>query len=244
MGWDITYHPFAPDDVRHVYFRGIEEPAYRAQIAVDFGLDEADTIELCDCLEQAARFGPDTPFNKGHGFALAAVAGYLRKYWYLRGSAFSFVLEAHPEFAGYILDWRALTPTPGVAGAFRGAIEENYSCGVFMSPAGLRKLRGDYERNPTLRASMDDIFSHGRLAVFWKAVEHAVEHGLGLVEATDLVVPNPLDLSRTQCISKLRNCEIEGAYLYAQATLEQIREAKQPPPAQPRKGFLARLLGK
>lgn len=253
MGWDITYHAFSPDEVKSVYFRGVQTPDHGRQVAADFNLDETDARELCECFAQAAQFGADTPFSKGHAFAMAAVAGYLRKYWYLRGSAFSFLIDEHPAFSRYTLDWRNLIPTKFVTPDFQGVIIENYCGGVFLGPDGLRQLQADYLSDEVVKAHMDEFFSHGRLAVFWKAVEFAIEHNLGLIEATDLVVPNPLDLSRTQCISNLGNCEIEGAHLYVQAMAEQLREISQSkansPPVEPpqlppiKKGFFARFFG-
>jgi hypothetical protein len=223
MGWDVTYHPFSPEEVKSIYFQGVENSEHYKTLSKAFDLDENYAEVLRLYLEHAATFDATDSFETSHGFYMAIVAGILRKYWYLRGGAFSFLLD-YPEFHKYITDWRELVPENMKGMHFRNRIAHNFSGGVFLSHASLLELKLDYEKNLIVKAHVDERFSHGRLAVFWKAVDFSIENNFGLIEATDLIIPNPFDLNSTICKSRLHNCDIEGAYLYAAAAIEQYHE--------------------
>ena len=58
------------------------------------------------------------------------------------------------------------------------------------------------------------------------AVKFSVEGVYGLFEATDVIVPNPLDLNSSECYSNLFNCDPEGALIYADTAAQQRSEAR------------------
>ncbi|HEX7814313.1 hypothetical protein [Dyella sp.] len=240
MGWDVTYHPFAPTEVRGIYFRALRDEAFREQLYGEFAVHGSDAERLASIFEEAATYVAEDHFTKYHGFAMASVAGFLRRYWYIRGSAFTFLVEEDPLYFRYVTDWRSLIPDEFVTEDFRGIICENYCGGVFLGPEGLRALKVDYERDEQVRKDMDKLFSHGRLPVFWKAVDYALENGLGLIEATDVLVPNPFAYDQSQCYSQALHCETEGVVLYGKAIVEQAREAECIEHAR-KKGFWAGL---
>lgn len=94
---------------------------------------------------------------------------------------------------------------------------------------------------------MDETFSHGRLDIFWKAVDDAIENGFGLIEASEIVEPNPLNLDASRSLSNLFNCSPDGALLYSEAVATQLNEAiekKKTESPPPQKGFFSRLFGK
>lgn len=224
MSLDVTYHPFAAAEVRDVYFDGLADAhALLPRLAERFGLAAEQLQGLQTCFDEARTFPADALFNRTHGMMMAIVAGYLRPYWYLRGGAFSFLLEDAPVFADYITDWRSLTPdwvrhadSPGLAG--------HHSCGVFIDRDGLRRLRADHAAGGTVAHHLDTVFSDGRLDVFWKAADYAIAEGLGLIEAVDVLIPNPFDVKDVRCGSWLANCNGEGAMLYAAAARERLRQ--------------------
>ena len=57
------------------------------------------------------------------------------------------------------------------------------------------------------------------------AVKFSVEKGYGLLEATDVIIPNPIDLNDSECYSNLFNCDPEGAFIYADTAAQQLSEA-------------------
>lgn len=226
MGWDISYHPIAVEEIQSVYFDGLENPEHYKALATQFEIDEFYTEELRDCFDAARQLEPDVPFNKGHAFYIAIITGFLRPYQYIRGGAFSFLAD-DPAFAGYISDWKTLVPERYQQAHFDNQLTENYCGGVFIPHAQLKRLRRDYQADPDIHAKLDDVFSHGRLSIFWKAVNEAIANNMGLLEAAEVVQPNPLDLNSSTSYSNLYNCDPEGAFLYADAAMEQINEATQ-----------------
>ena len=48
--------------------------------------------------------------------------------------------------------------------------------------------------------------------------------GLGLIEAVDVLIPNPFDVKDVHCVSWLDNCNGEGAMLYAAAARQRLKD--------------------
>ncbi|MDO5693915.1 MAG: hypothetical protein Q4G70_15795 [Pseudomonadota bacterium] len=242
MGWDISYHPVASEEIKSIYFRGLADPNFHEELVARFGVDEFYAEQLKVRFEEARRIEQDVPFNKGHAFYAAIIFGFLRKYNYIRGGAFSFLAD-DPVFSPCVTDWRTLVPEDFKGLRFNNALTENYCGGVFISHDGLLRLREMYEKEAHAKSALDENFSHGRLNVFWKAVDEALAEGCGLLEASEVIEPNPLDLNSSRCLSNLFNCHPDGALLYAEAAMEQLNEvvANQEPPK--KKSWFARLFG-
>lgn len=245
MGWDITYHPVGRDEIRSVYFATLADPALETGLAERFGVDAFDADKMRAVFASARELPPDRPFNQGHAFHAAIVSGFLRRFHYVRGGAYSFLLD-DPVMAGYVSDWIDLVPPAERHHTFENQLTENYCAGVYLDSAALQRLRTDARTEAHVQAKMEAQFSHGRLAVFWKAVDAAIAQGLGLLEATEVIEPNPMDLGASTGYSNVLNCETDGLLLYADAAREQLAQAqKQFAQAdRTRKGLFARLLGR
>ena len=258
MGWDITYHPMAPEEIQTLYMKGMKQPDTTAsEIVTQFQLSDDLIISLNDWFISLQEMEGDD-FNALHGFCLASLLGLLRKYWYLRGGAFSFAVEENPVFQKYIVDWTTLLPDELLEFQVSNVLIQNYSVGCFIGPSQLKQLRSDYEQDPQVRQVMDSVFSHGRLPIFWKAVDYAIEHQLGLLEASEIFEPNPLDIEKSASKTTWDNLEAEGVALYVHTVQEQISQAlaesseeKQPKNSEPvkntavqKKGFWQRLFKK
>jgi hypothetical protein len=246
MGWDISYHPIAAEEIRSVYFKGIEDVDHYKFLSKQFAMDDFYTEQLRIRFEEARKLEQSVPFNKGHAFCAAIVSGFLRKHWYLRGSAFSFLMD-DDLFTKYVTDWKTLVPPGFAERTFENQLTENYCGGVFIANAALCQLREDYKTDEEIKSKMDETFSHGRLAVFWLAVDYAIENNLGLLEASEVIEPNPFDLNSTRSLTNLMNCELDGVFLYAGAAAEQVKNAistnESNAPVK-KKGFWAKLFGK
>lgn len=227
MGHDLTYHLFARDEVRDVYFAGVADPDTCIDaLAERFELDQVMRDELRTCFAEAGRFVPDSPFHRTHGMMMAIVAGYLRPYWYVRGAGFSDLLVECPEFGTYVTDWRDVTPG-WVQHHASATLADHYCCGVFIDHAGLQRLRQDYAQGGSIALRLDETFPDGRLEVFWQAVDAAIAHRTGLIEAVDVVIPDPLDPEQTRCASFAPNCQVDGIILYARAAMQQLQAMQQ-----------------
>ncbi|MNI03785.1 hypothetical protein D3C73_566930 [compost metagenome] len=85
----------------------------------------------------------------------------------------------------------------------------------------------DYHNKVEIKSELDQLFSEGRISIFLKALNFAKEHGLGLLEATEVVEPQPFDLNESKSYSNLFNCDKEGPLLYQAAAFEQIKDIEQ-----------------
>jgi hypothetical protein len=242
MGYDMTYHPIAADDIKKDFFDALLEPDGVQRLAKKFRLDakEADYIGKLLVETRTESKSKDFEFWNNMVYRIAQVAGFLRKYWYLRGSTLT-ELTDNPLFARYFADWRTLVPEVlhkkylPKTGSCVGGLKGNYCGGVYVPHDKLIELRADYESNPGVRAAMDESFSHDRLPVFWKAVDFAIAHKLGLLEAADVLIPNPVVRNKdgtvspglNECFTAVWNCDKEGIFLYHIAAMQQISQMLQ-----------------
>lgn len=223
MGFDISYHPLAESEIAELYFKPLEDPTCAEVIGKKFNLGDDDLERLLEIYQAGRDTDSDEFFNSSHGFHIAVSAGVVRKYWYVRGGAISFAFE-DDELAIYTKPWAELIPERFRSGEIENAITENYMAGCYLTHDGLKRLREDYDSNPEVKSSLDEKFSHGRLEVFFRALDFAVENNVGLVEASEVIFPNPLDPAATECYAKFENCEKDGFILYIRAAQEQMEQ--------------------
>ncbi len=69
------------------------------------------------------------------------------------------------------------------------------------------------------------IENYWQFAVLKKALTAAAELGTGLLEATEVVEPNPLHPNESTCYSNLFHCDRDGVYLYIDMAMKQIAQA-------------------
>ena len=232
MGYDISYHAIGKDEISQWYFKPLKL-AQRgdfeaiAQIAREAEMDEFYAEKYADGFRSALQYGTQGIFNKTHGFHLAVVQGYFREYFYTRGTAFSFLAAQSFKFKTYISDWREVLPKEFLAefsGEIHNEIVENYCCGAYLNVAGVQNLLRDYEAGGKIKEAIDEFYAQN-LPVFLKALNSAAELGVGLLEATEVVEPNPIDLNKSESFSNLFNCDPQGALIYADIAAQQIGEA-------------------
>jgi hypothetical protein len=201
MGFDITFHPVSVADLQRFVFDVADDVALAPKRAKELtGVPEKQTDVLEGVLGRLPEFVDDVrregDFNRTMAFAAAAVAGYLHPYWYARGSALSFIAVEHPEIA------RFFTPLPNLAKGSVGTLEDesaglltdNYAASGVVLPERLgdllsllQKLAKPVKGKP--RAPVFQIFDDEGFDSLLRALAYAAEHGLGLMEASDLVVP-------------------------------------------------------
>ena len=116
MGYDVSFHPISPDEMREWYFtpltwvqQGQEEKVLA--LAAQHGMEDFYAEKYLDTLRVGAETEPDELFDKSHGYYIAVIQGFFRDYYYTRGSAFSFLAEEKPEYARYFTTWSEVTPT-------------------------------------------------------------------------------------------------------------------------------------
>lgn len=147
-----------------------------------------------DLMKYAAGTPPSERFETTHGFYMAVVQGFFRKHYYVRGTAVSFMAEEYPMMERYITPWKDILPE-GILPPAQQGIVENYSAGVYLSAEQVKELLSDYEGNKEVREAVDDYFMENG-AVLLKALRDAAENEAGMLEATDVVEVEPLDLKK------------------------------------------------
>ena len=133
-------------------------------------------------------------------------------------------MEEKPEYARYFTPWAQVVPTvlPNPA---KNQIIENYCSGVYLSPNQVLQLLQDLEQEPKVLEDLERHWSDGQFAVLKKALAAAAELGVGMLEATDVVEPNPLHPNTSTSYSNLFHCDRDGVYLYIDIAMKQIAQA-------------------
>ncbi len=226
MGFDVTYHPIKEKEIQEWYFDGLKNEDVIEEQSKKYELHDFYKEKYKEIISVGRNTEPSENFDTFHGFFIAVVQGLFRKHFYLRGSAFSFLIENKPMFEKYTKKWKDILSFE-IKNPAENRILTNYSSGVFISAEQVEQLLNDYETDEKIRLLLDNFYSDGHISVFLKALQTAKEHNAGLLEATEVVEPNPLDLNQTTSYSNLYNCDPEGAYLYQKVALQQLKDIEQ-----------------
>lgn len=229
MGFDVSYHPISEQEMNDWFFDVLSEARNEnweniEKLATQHEINPFYIEQYKKALLYTKQYNSyNIPFNSTYGHSLAIVQGFFRQYFYNRGSAFSFLIESYPEFKKYTKSWQEIIPSTIQPPEHEG-IQENYSVGVFIPAAQVSQLLLDYQNNPEFQKILDEFYERN-ITVFINALKMAQELNVGLLEATDVIMPNPLDLNNSQCYSNLFNCDPTGALIYEEVAAEQINSA-------------------
>lgn len=217
MGYDITFHPISEAQMDAWYFSLLDslakgDTSRLEAVAEEAGMDPFYINKYRDLMKYAAGTPPSERFETTHGFYMAVV----------QGTAVSFMAEEYPMMERYITPWKDILPE-GILPPAQQGIVENYSAGVYLSAEQVKELLSDYEGNKEVREAVDDYFMENG-AVLLKALRDAAENEAGMLEATDVVEVEPLDLKKTTSYSDLNQCDPEGAFIYQKVARAQISE--------------------
>ena len=233
MGFDVSWHPISQKEMFRWYFDRLEEVRAGDHSGLTALIQEhqpgkAEGNEaFCaaryqEIMDTAAQVGPGEPFDKTHSFILAAVQGLFRTYYYTRGGLYSDLVVRQPEMAAYTTSFRRILGDR-LENPLQDRIFENYCGGVYIGEDQVPQLLANYESGK-VKEALEDCFGN-TLPVFLKALGHARREGLGLLEATDLVVPQPFQLQDTSCSTYLMNCDFDGIAIYAATAKAQMEQA-------------------
>lgn len=82
-----------------------------------------------------------------------------------------------------------------------------------------------WNRTKRFWEDLEELWCDGQLAVLKKALTAAAELGVGLLEATEVVEPNPIAPNESTSYSNLYHCDRDGMYLYIDMAIRQIAQA-------------------
>ena len=232
MGFDVSWHPISQKEMLRWYFDRLEEVrsgdrsglvalAEEYRIGSDNSNEEFCAARYQEIMDTAAKVQPGEPFDKTHSYILAAVQGLFRTYYYTRGGLYSNLMD-QPAMAAYTLPFQRILGDR-LQHPVQNRILENYSGGVYIPEEQVPRLLADGQSGP-VRAALESVFGN-TLPVFFKALERARQEGLGLLEATEVIEPNPLNIQETVCRSYLNNCDLDGVKIYIETCRRQLEEA-------------------
>ena len=229
MGYDVSFHPISPEEMREWYFtpltwiqQGQEEKVLA--LAAQHGMEDFYAEKYLNTLRVGAETESNELFDKSHGFYIAVIQGFFRDYYYTRGSAISFLAEEKPEYARYFTPWAQVTPT-AFSNPAENQIIENYCSGVYLSPEQVAQLLRDMEQDSKVLEDLEGLWSNGQIAVLKKALSAAARLKTGLLEATEVVEPNPIRPNESTSYSNLYHCDRDGVYLYMDTVSRQLENA-------------------
>ncbi|MCL2152762.1 MAG: hypothetical protein FWH57_07380 [Oscillospiraceae bacterium] len=258
MGFDVSFHPINENEMLEWYFDRLEEVRQNDLTSVRaltqrFNMDDIYAEKYIHVLKTGAQADSDlaAPFDKTHGFYVAVAQGFFRTYFYLRGSMLTDLIDSNPEFSRYTKPWKEILHTDFARWA-ENKITENYCSGVFLPYEQVRRIYDDYMNVPAVMVKMDAIFPNGHIDVMLRAFGFCLENRLGLLEATEVIEPNPLDLNNSASYSNLYHCDTQGPLLYQQTALAEVAGAmaarndkhKKPSGKSNKKGFFSRFFEK
>lgn len=222
MGWDISYHPISEQQMQEWYFDVLDNPERIEQVIRRSGMEEFYAAKYRQTMDVARSTGPEDTFDKTHGFYIAVVQGFFGDYFYTRGSALSFI--EHPVFRNYCRPWTDFVPERYLTQTVHNRLVENYCGGVYLPYESAARLLTDYADGGPVREELDRMFSHGRIKVLLKALRFACAQRTGLLEAAEVVTPDPFDLNNSSSYSNLFHCDIDGPLLYHEAAKAQLEQ--------------------
>ncbi|WP_299617352.1 hypothetical protein [uncultured Tenacibaculum sp.] len=225
MGWDISYHPISEEQIIERYFNVLDDKTLITELSAKYNIKDFYAKKYEELIDIALVTTQDDVFDKTHGYYIAATQGFFEKYFYVRGSALSF-LEGN-ILSKYTKSWQEILPQEKLTDAVHNQIIENYCSGKFIPPENIELLLENYDNDLKLQEEINTLFSHERIGIFFKAMYYALDKGLGLLEATEIIEPNPMDLNSSVSYSNLFNCDPQGALLYRDAAMEQLSKIEE-----------------
>lgn len=222
MGWDISYHPISEKQINQWYFEVLEHQNLIETLSSEYHIEDFYKEKFKDVIQTGLTTNITANFDQNHGYYIAVIQGFFQKYFYTRGSALSF--STNPELEKYYKNWNDIIPENYRAKNVNNKLTTNYSSGVYIPVNKVIELIEDYKSNPRINLVLNDLFSHNRISIFMKALQFAANNNLGVLEATEVVEPNPMDLNQSSCYSNLLNCDPEGALLYQKHALIDLAE--------------------
>ncbi|HEY3321969.1 MAG TPA: hypothetical protein VGP72_15995 [Planctomycetota bacterium] len=206
MGYDVTFHPVSVEDLQHFLFDVVDDPSLSTPRSQEISEKDKARQLVKQLYEKVPEWFSDksVPFNASVSFLAAILAGFRRPFWYSRGASLSFAADAVPEMG------ELFTPLPGIAkGSIskradpsKGRITENYTASGIILPEKIEALQKLFPRiAPSLDANAKGYhFYSDDFRSLLVATNFARSNGLGLIEASDVVVP-----AADECISDFDN---------------------------------------
>ena len=164
MGFDITYHAIRRDEMERCFFapmkalkEGDSSVAERFAAAYQAEHESFYGEKYLDIMKTVAAWDIRRASEKGILYGMAVVSGFFTEYQYVRGSAYSFLIEEHPEMKRYCSPWKSFVPE-WIPEPDHDILSENYAAGIYMAPEQVKSLLRDYEGDAGVRNCLETFF--------------------------------------------------------------------------------------
>ncbi|TCD55027.1 hypothetical protein EJ419_00020 [Alloscardovia theropitheci] len=231
MGFDMSYHIVGVDQMDKWFFLPMYalingDDSLMKSVSASQG-DDFFSEKYEDVMREIAQ--QNTPINKVNTedvlYGLAVTTGFFSRYHYIRGGIFSDLVIQHPDMKRYITLWSEIIPT-WLPAPETDLLDGNYATGVYIGPSQVKQLLQDCQSDTSIRSIIHDDFGNDNFNIFLTALQEAAERESGLIEAAEVIEPNPFDLNSSVCYSDIRFCDPQGAIIYQNVAMEQISHIK------------------
>lgn len=205
MGFDVTFHPIGAEQLQHFLFDVVDDPAKAESRAKEISnTKKYQTAALKLYGQMPAWLADNEMIGPTFAFAAAILAGFLHPYWYARGQALTFLAEEHAaEAAELFVPLGKVVPSKlsALPDRKRAMIFGNESASGFIPPDRIKRaveLLDNAAKQPGRGglSKLETIFDDDGLEALRSALDYCLQHQLGMIEASDVVVP-----IANQCIS-------------------------------------------
>ncbi len=161
MGYDVSFHPITPTEMKEWYFTPLEwvkqgKETKVLELASISGMEDFYAEKYLNTLKVGTATKNTELFDKSHGFCIAVIQGFFKDYYYTRGSAFSFLVRQKPEYQRYVTPWNRIIPNC-FSNPVKNQIVENYCSGMYLAPIQVTELLQDLEHIPKLHADFEEL---------------------------------------------------------------------------------------
>lgn len=213
MGYDITYHPVSVSDIQYFLFDVLADPSLAETRARELATDEEDYRMIREFYyDELDGKLPEIRENEKKGLpaascwlarTAAALAGFKYPYWYCRGSALSFMAHEDQSLKGIftsICDLGRAT-LGDLVDSSDGLITDNYTASGYIAQPGqiaqhIKRLSEPRVKkrlfglkSETIPSLFESTFDDEGIEALERAVRYCDQHGLGMIEASDVYCP-------------------------------------------------------
>lgn len=101
MGYDVSFHPITPTEMKAWYFTPLEwvkqgKETKVLELTSISGMEDFYAEKYLNTLKVGAATENTELFDKSHRFFIAVIQSFFKDYYYTRGSAFSFLVRQKP----------------------------------------------------------------------------------------------------------------------------------------------------
>lgn len=209
MGFDVTFHPIRQDELQRFIFDVIADGSLANERATELTKVSKERNAVLKLYRAFPQWVSErVPVGTSFAFAAAIIAGFLHPYWYARDMALTILAEGRvPEMADFFVPLGRVAPRvlADAPDRRRAMIWGNESASGFIPAdriASIRQLLESLADRPG-RGSLsllETIIDEEALGSLRAVLQYCEAHNLGMIEATDVVVP-----ISGQCLTKYAN---------------------------------------